>query len=180
MQLNHNPFLTTLAIPHEGGLALTHRSISLRNTTSNTTQHSRSSRTEPEGLCRVLFNFGRSEDEDSSFRGGFYPCLGSVLASSFAGREGRDLRKGHGLMWSRLIAWLMWKSGRLWECTWVRKVMQHLPCDDGKPTLSSVAGASGHLIRYRNSSTGVEATPQGVMLHPSTNPLPLTHGIKPW
>jgi hypothetical protein len=60
---------------HDGLYQLTHGSISLSDTSTNTSQHTRGSGADTKALDRVLFNFGRSENENSSLGRSFNPCL---------------------------------------------------------------------------------------------------------
>ena len=63
---------------------LTHRRVSLGNTSSHSSQHSCSRRTQPKGFTRVLVDLGRGKEEDSAFCGCFNPRLvmGSARAAN--------------------------------------------------------------------------------------------------
>jgi hypothetical protein len=61
------------------GRELTHSGVGLSDTTSNTSQHTRRSWADTKALDGILFNFGRSKDQDSSFRGCLDPCLAVSL-----------------------------------------------------------------------------------------------------
>jgi hypothetical protein len=70
---------------------LTHGSVGLSNTTSNTSEHTRRGWADAKALDRVLFNFGRSENKDSSLGGCFNPCLYCQLGPR---RQRRKLTQG--------------------------------------------------------------------------------------